>query len=965
MNTTLKKIVSSMAASATVVSIVPSFSTALTSHAADNKVPEGFVYTKGTQFMCDGSPYYYGGTNCYYLTYKPDIATDYVLDDCVDMGLNVIRIWGNLDAGTITDRINEEDNCPFFENSVDGKGQKDGIYFQYFDKEKNRPVVNEGANGLRKLDYVIAQAEKRNLKLIITFTNYWKDFGGMEQYVKWATEAGKPTANANVDDFYTDETVKGWYKDYIKTLLNHENYYTGEKLMDSEAVFAWELANEPRCEKADSYCKNDILYKWAKEMSEYVKSVDPNHMVCVGDEGFFNFDRESEYMKTQIDTDYAFSGNPGVDFEKLMTIDTIDFGTPHFYCDSWSFKFTEDDAQKPANNNGYDDDMDWLKKHAEVAQEANKPVILEEFGLKKGEFGKIRDDKYKKWLDLMTGVTFDGKYEYQGFNYWMLSSYMGNGDFYPDYDTYTIYGPKEIEDKNVIGCEPMRNGKSDLPTEEQLVGKTAPKARDYIIEAAAAMNAKNICNVISPEISNFDRANPKDIVVEAQMKLGEPKTVYFNGNEMKSGDFAIDGNKITIKGSFLKDQPLADYELQLIATDGNSPKFTISVDDSSITPVTADKTEFEVDKNIKKCKDININLKLNDNKFVTVRNNDRNEALAEGKDYTISGDTLTIKKEYLTKLEEGEVSLILDFDPAKDIIIKLSVSDTTGDDEFDAFNSYADTDELKAAYAKNPNGGLFEMKLVDWNGSNAAEITFDGYGQGYAGATKKLKKNDFSAYKGVTFQIKGDGTVQHITLQFKGNDEYYEAYLDLGATSDQEGHISLSADKQETVFIPFENLVPKSKNGSKVNPASIFEFSIYAGQAANETGTFTIDNVYAANAAYDPSEQPDDSSSVPDSSSETESSSIPDSSSTPDSSSEAESSSTPDSSSEIIVPEKKKGDVDGNGTIDSADALEILKYVVGIVTDLDLSVADVDGNGVINTLDALQVLKYVVGLVKF
>ena len=34
--------------------------------------PEGFVYADNGKFMCDGAPYYYGGTNCYYLTYKSD-----------------------------------------------------------------------------------------------------------------------------------------------------------------------------------------------------------------------------------------------------------------------------------------------------------------------------------------------------------------------------------------------------------------------------------------------------------------------------------------------------------------------------------------------------------------------------------------------------------------------------------------------------------------------------------------------------------------------------------------------------------------------------------------------------------------------------------------------------------------------------------------------------------------------------
>ena len=34
------------------------------------------------------------------------------------------------------------------------------------------------------LDFVVAEAGKRNLKLILALTNYWSPFGGMAQYVR-------------------------------------------------------------------------------------------------------------------------------------------------------------------------------------------------------------------------------------------------------------------------------------------------------------------------------------------------------------------------------------------------------------------------------------------------------------------------------------------------------------------------------------------------------------------------------------------------------------------------------------------------------------------------------------------------------------------------------------------------------------------------------------------------------------
>lgn len=47
---------------------------------------------------------------------------------------------------------------------------------------------------------------------------------------------------------------------------------------------AWELMNEPRCSGDFSGSK---LQHWIDRTAEFLKSVDPNHLVTVGTEGFF------------------------------------------------------------------------------------------------------------------------------------------------------------------------------------------------------------------------------------------------------------------------------------------------------------------------------------------------------------------------------------------------------------------------------------------------------------------------------------------------------------------------------------------------------------------------------------------------------------------------------------------------------------------------------------------------------
>ncbi|MBR4868896.1 MAG: leucine-rich repeat protein, partial [Clostridia bacterium] len=60
------------------------------------------------------------------------------------------------------------------------------------------------------------------------------------------------------------------------------------------------------------------------------------------------------------------------------------------------------------------------------------------------------------------------------------------------------------------------------------------------------------------------------------------------------------------------------------------------------------------------------------------------------------------------------------------------------------------------------------------------------------------------------------------------------------------------------------------------------------------------------------------------------------------------------------------GDLDGDNKVSAADALEVLKSVVGKVTltDDQLTAADTDGNNKVDAADALNVLKKVVGKIQ-
>lgn len=785
-----KRLASTVLATAMTLTALP-VSVFLISTDAAAGVPNGFAYTQGTRFMLDGSPFYYAGTNCYYLTFKSQEAVNNVFKDAEAMGLKVIRVWGNLDVGVKTGTT-DTNGYQVFTNNNDGSGEKDGIYFQYFDKALGKPVTNFGEDGVKKLDYALYQAEKHGMKLLITFTNYWDAFGGMGQYIKWAQELG--LSGLKKDDFYTNETLKGWYKDYVNGLLNHTNPYTGRKLKDEPSVFAWELANEPRC-NSDAQCKDDILYNWAKEMSEYVKSIDPNHMVALGDEGFFN--RPYGYFDEYTTSNYAFYGAEGVDFEKLMTIDTLDFGTPHLYLDQWGMKHTGTGQ----------DDLLWFKIHGETCAELGKPVILEEFGLTNRT---IRDSEYAQWFDVLEGNVYE-TVEYAGTNYWMIASYI-DGALYPDYDQYTVYGPE---------------------------GTDTESTRQLIIKHAANMTAKNNVNTIVSDKLSFDRADNTDLTVTATMKEGVISGVTLDGNALTEGkDFTISNNSVTIKASYLKTLELKSHVFTLDCTAGSSPKFTVNVTDVSIPAPTLDKYIATVDKNMRHYKQVNVGYDKKTSEFRGITVNGK--YLTAGTDYTDNGGLVTFSDSFIKSLSEGNVTLVFDFYEGADCEFLLTVTDTSTLEDIDTFESYTDDSQLRNAYTPNTNGNKITVSLVDSTNGKAMRFEYDvSLPNGYSGVNHALSQRNVAQYKGVSITLAGDNSGNTFTLQFKDkNDNYFEKEF----TVDFYG--------EKTIKIPFEEFnAPSWQSSSAVlDITGIVQVAFYAGRGGNtDTGTYIIDDVYFYN----------------------------------------------------------------------------------------------------------------------
>ncbi len=304
-----------------------------------------FVTTSGNQFVLDGQPFFFVGTNNYWLMQQRSYnstSVDDALNAAQAVGVRVIRTWGFADGFAWT-------------NSTDPAilQESPGVY-----REK----------AFASMDYVVSEAGKRGIKLIITLVNNWDDFGGMNQYVKWAGLTGH-------DLFYTDASVKALFRVYIIDFVNRINTLTGIAYKDDPTIMAWELANEARA-RSDAGAVLNVIRDWYEEMARHVRMIDGNHLIGTGEEGFDIDGLDySPYANG-----YVVDGSEGTSFKVNTAIPEINFGSTHLYPNSWGLTLAEGNL--------------WISDHQTLAINANKPVIL-------GEYGNPDRTVYASWLGMV------------------------------------------------------------------------------------------------------------------------------------------------------------------------------------------------------------------------------------------------------------------------------------------------------------------------------------------------------------------------------------------------------------------------------------------------------------------------------------------------------------------------------------------------------------------------------------
>jgi len=215
---------------------------------------DGFVTVNGDKLMLGGEEFRFISFNVPNLHIIEDpywhLPTEFEQEDAVktvkEMGGRVIRIYT---LSVISDKDAEKRGSVTDSHikGVNGELHFNEEYFAVYD---------------RMLDI----AARHDIKLILPILDNWDWFGGKKAF---ASISGNTR-----EEFYTGEAVRANYKKVVDYLLNRVNTVNGKVYKEDPAILCWELGNELR----------GITKEWKNEMSAYIKSIDPDHLIMDGED---------------------------------------------------------------------------------------------------------------------------------------------------------------------------------------------------------------------------------------------------------------------------------------------------------------------------------------------------------------------------------------------------------------------------------------------------------------------------------------------------------------------------------------------------------------------------------------------------------------------------------------------------------------------------------------------------------
>ena len=303
-----------------------------------NGATDQFVRQRGGRFFVGQKPFRFVGANVAVMYRDEDRASmPETMRQAAQSGIKVVRVWAFGEGGPNDVRpVADFEDWPRNHSFRLAPGQWNEDAFVHLDK-------------------VIAEAAKNNIYVQLCLTNWWRDTGGVTQYLRWAgiNDAADDSYKYGINNekailFYSNPETRRLYREHLEKLATRRNTITGVMYRDDPNIFGWELMNEAQVITG----RWTERRAWFAEMSAYLKSLDPNHMIAPGAWGYRSSSERREWLADH-------------------SIPTID------YCDVHSYPRDDHDSfvDSPAAL------KEFIENRAAAAFSIKKPLVFGEFGM--------------------------------------------------------------------------------------------------------------------------------------------------------------------------------------------------------------------------------------------------------------------------------------------------------------------------------------------------------------------------------------------------------------------------------------------------------------------------------------------------------------------------------------------------------------------------------------------------------
>jgi endo-1,4-beta-mannosidase len=189
-------------------------------------------------------------------------------------------------------------------------GTVTGFYDDFTLGIKTAPQLGWHEPTLAHLDLLLDEARKRDQKIVLTLfdsNNYQgAAYPSKITYTNWANQIYGLNLNTGdnrtntATDFFRSPYPRQLLKDFIYGLVNRVNTINGQLYRNDPTIMSWELGNETRFDSdqhevgqanTDNAVSVNWIIDWIKDITAYIKSIDPNHLTTFGG---------CEFMSTKV-----------------------------------------------------------------------------------------------------------------------------------------------------------------------------------------------------------------------------------------------------------------------------------------------------------------------------------------------------------------------------------------------------------------------------------------------------------------------------------------------------------------------------------------------------------------------------------------------------------------------------------------------------------------------------------------